>query len=195
MNPPQITEIETETPLPPARISWFAGAAILALALDQLSKIWIRAGLPEGAGLPLLPGWIHLEHVKNHGAAWGVLAGQKWLLIAFTIAVTALVLSSAREVSRRGKIAAIGFGFILGGALGNLFDRVMFGYVTDFFDLDTPVAWLQTFPVFNVADSALTGGVILMLITLLRFPDEKTQATKDTKNTPRGTKKNEEINL
>ena len=172
MNPSVETETQIEEPLPPAHLSWFVGAALMALGLDQLSKIWIRANLPEGAQLPLVPNWIHLEHVKNHGAAWGVLSGQKWLLIAFTIAVTALVVSSAREVSRRGKLAAIGFGFILGGALGNLLDRVMFGYVTDFFDLDTPVAWLRTFPVFNVADSALTGGVILMLITLLRFPGE-----------------------
>ena len=172
MNPTPVTEIEIEEKLPPAHLSWFAGAALMALGLDQLSKIWIRANLPEGGQLPLLPSWIHLEHIKNHGAAWGVLSGQKWLLIAFTIAVTALVVSSAREVSRRGKLAAIGFGWILGGALGNLLDRVMFGYVTDFFDLDTPVRWLQTFPVFNVADSALTGGVILMLITLLRFPGD-----------------------
>ena len=176
MNPPSVTEVEIEKPLAPARMSWFAGAAIMALALDQLSKIWIRANLPEGAQLPLLPGWIHAEHIKNHGAAWGVLAGQKWLLILFTIAVTALVVSSAREVSRRGKLAAIGFGFILGGALGNLIDRVMFGYVTDFFDLDTPVHWLQTFPIFNIADSALTCGVILMLITLLFFGDEKSKS-------------------
>ena len=176
MNQPTETVTEEIAPSPPARMSWFAGAAILALLLDQLSKIWIRANLPEGGALPLLPGWMHLEHVHNHGAAWGVLSGQKWLLIAFTVAVTALVVSSAREVSRRGKLAAIGFGWILGGALGNLLDRVMYGYVTDFFDLDTPIAWLQTFPVFNVADSALTAGVILMLITLLRFPDEtKTQ--------------------
>ena len=172
MNQQTETVIKKPETLPPARMGWFAGAALLALVLDQLSKVWIRANLPEGAELPLLPGWIHLEHVQNHGAAWGVLAGQKWLLIAFTIAVTALVVSSAREVSRRGKVAAIGFGFILGGALGNLFDRAAFGYVTDFFDLDTPLTWLQTFPVFNVADSALTAGVILMLITLLRFPDE-----------------------
>ncbi len=172
MNPTPVTETEIEETLPPARLNWFAGAAIMALASDQLSKIWVRANLPEGAQLPLIPNWIHLEHIQNYGAAWGVLAGQKWLLIAFTVAVTALVVSSAREVSRRGKIAAIGFGFILGGALGNLFDRVAFGYVTDFFDLDTPLAWLQTFPVFNVADSALTCGVILMLITLIRFPDE-----------------------
>ena len=172
MNQPIETVTEPAETLPRARMGWFAGAAITALALDQTSKIWVRSHLAPGETKPLFPGWIHAEHVQNHGAAWGVLSGQKWLLILFTVAVTALVISSAREVSRRGKLAAIGFGFILGGALGNLIDRVMFGYVTDFFDLDTPVAWLRTFPVFNVADSALTCGVVFMLVTLLRFPGE-----------------------
>ena len=163
-------------PLPKSNLGWFVGAALLALALDQGSKIAVRALLGVGSRWPLLPGWIHLEHIRNPGAAWGVLGGQKWLLIAFTMAVTALVLSSAREVSRRGASSALGFGLILGGALGNLFDRVIFGHVTDFFDLDTPVRWLQNFPVFNVADSALTVGVVLMLLSLLRSP----QATENT---------------
>ena len=122
MNQSTETVIETPAPLPPARMGWFAGAAITALAIDQISKMVVRASLGVGSKWPLIPGWIHAEHIQNHGAAWGVLAGQKWLLIAFTIAVTALVVSSAREVSRRGKLAAIGFGWILGGALGNLFD-------------------------------------------------------------------------
>jgi signal peptidase II len=143
-------------------------AAVIALLLDQGSKIYIRSRLSEGASSDLIPGWIHLEHVHNYGAAWGVLSGQKWLLIGFTLAVMVLVAMSAREVVARGKMAALGFGLILGGALGNLVDRVAFGYVTDFFDLDTPVEWLRTFPVFNVADSALTVGVVLMLLSLLR---------------------------
>ena len=176
MNQP--TEIVTKTPLPRAHMGWFVGAALLALGLDQISKIIVRAGLGVGSRWPLIPGWIHFEHIRNPGAAWGVLGGQKWLLIAFTVAVTALVLSSAREVARRGIGSALGFGLILGGALGNLFDRVMFGHVTDFFDLDTPVRWLQTFPVFNVADSALTVGVVLMLLSLLRSP----QATENTED-------------
>lgn len=146
----------------------FLLAAFVALLLDQLSKIYVRARFPEGASADLVPGWIHLEHVHNHGAAWGVLSGQKWLLIAFTLVVMTLVGMSAREVVARGRVAAVGFGLILGGALGNLVDRVALGYVTDFFDLDTPVEWLRTFPVFNVADSALTVGVILMLLSLAR---------------------------
>lgn len=145
----------------------FLAATFLALILDQISKMWIRARLPEDGGRDLLPGWIHLQHIHNHGAAWGVFAGQKVFLIIFTVVVVGFVLLSAREVARRGPLPAIGFGFILGGALGNLWDRLTYGYVTDFFDLDTPWHVLKTFPVFNVADSALTVGVVLMMISLV----------------------------
>ena len=145
----------------------FLLAALSSLAADQLSKIWIRAQLPEGARLEMVPNWIHLEHVSNFGAAWGVLSGRKWLLVAFTALVIAVIGASAREVASRGKLAATGFGMILGGALGNLVDRIVLGHVTDFFDLDTPFRALQTFPVFNVADSALTVGVVLMLLSFV----------------------------
>ncbi len=144
----------------------FFFAAILSLLADQLSKIWIRARLPEGESIDFLTGVMHLEHVQNRGAAWGVLSGQKWLLILFTLVVIGVILHSAREVAQRSALAALGFGLILGGAVGNLTDRILFGHVTDFFDLDTPFSALQTFPVFNVADSALTVGVVLMLISL-----------------------------
>lgn len=144
----------------------FLLAAILSLAADQGSKIWIRAQLPAGARLELVPDWIHLEHVRNFGAAWGVLSGQKWLLVAFTVLVIGVIGLSAREVAARGRLAATGFGLILGGAVGNLIDRIVFGHVTDFFDLDTPFPILQTFPVFNIADSALTVGVVLMLVSM-----------------------------
>lgn len=145
----------------------FALSAVAAFTLDQASKIWIRASLPIGEARELWPGWLHLEHVQNRGAAWGVLSGQKWLLILFTLLIVGLILRSAREVAARGALAAMGFGLILGGAVGNLFDRILLGHVTDFFDLDTPIAALQTFPVFNIADSALSVGVILMLASLL----------------------------
>lgn len=144
----------------------FALAASAALLLDQLSKIWIRRTLPLAETRDLWPGVIHFEHVQNLGAAWGVLSGQKWLLIAFTLLVVGIIFRSAREVAARGALAALGFGLILGGAFGNLLDRILFGHVTDFFDLDTPFPTLQTFPVFNVADSALTMGVIAMLLSL-----------------------------
>ncbi len=145
----------------------FYCAAIFAFALDQWSKVWVRAHLATGEAQGFWPGQMHLEHVQNKGAAWGVLSGHKWLLIAFTLLVVGFIVRSARDVVARGKLAALGFGLILGGAGGNLFDRIVFGHVTDFFDLDTQFAVLKTFPVFNVADSALTIGVILMLASLL----------------------------
>jgi signal peptidase II len=155
-------------------------AAILSLIADQVSKIFIRGRLGEGEQLDLLPGVIHLEHVRNFGAAWGVMSGQKWLLIGFTGLVIVMIVFSAREVVRRGKLAAAGFGLILGGAVGNLIDRILYGHVTDFFDLDTPVHALRTFPVFNVADSALTVGVILLMISLFFTRGELTAQPEKT---------------
>ncbi len=152
-------------------------AAILSFALDQLSKIGVRRALSVGETRDLWPGVIHLEHVQNHGAAWGVLSGQKWLLVAFTLLVIGVIVHSAREVTSRGALAALGFGLILGGACGNLFDRIWFGHVTDFFDLDTPIRAVRTFPVFNVADSALTVGVILMLLSLFLTRPPKSSAS------------------
>lgn len=144
------------------------GAAGVALVLDVASKIWVRTHLPLGGRLPLVPDWIHLQHVQNHGAAWSVLAGHTTFLVLFTLAVIALLLFSAREIARQGALAATAFGLILGGALGNFLDRATQGFVTDFFDLDTPIKWLQTFPVFNVADSALSVGVVLIIVASLR---------------------------
>ncbi|RYX83439.1 signal peptidase II [bacterium] len=144
------------------------GAAGLALVLDIASKVWVRANLPTvGDRAELIPGWIHLQHVQNHGAAWSVLAGHTTFLIIFTLLVIAALAFSAREIARQGPLSAAAFGLILGGALGNFIDRAMQGYVTDYFDLDTPVVWLQTFPVFNVADSALTVGVVLIIVAAL----------------------------
>ena len=143
------------------------GAAGMTLLLDIASKTWVRSNMPLGGSVGLIPGWIHLQHVQNHGAAWSILAGHTTLLILFTLAVIALLVVSAKELARQGALSATAFGLILGGALGNFLDRATQGYVTDYFDLDTPIAWLQTFPVFNVADSALTVGVVLILLASL----------------------------
>lgn len=158
----------------------FAIVAVLSLITDQASKIFIRGRLAEGEQIQMWPGVFHLEHVRNFGAAWGVLSGQKWLLIGFTGLVIGMILFSAREVAQRGKLAATGFGLIFGGAVGNLIDRILFGHVTDFLDLDTPIHALRTFPVFNIADSALTVGVIIMLLSLFFAPNETNVETEKT---------------
>jgi signal peptidase II len=94
--------------------------------------------------------------------------------------VVGLIVSSAREVASRSRVAALGFGLILGGALGNLIDRILFSHVTDFFDFDTPIRAVQTFPVFNVADCALTVGVVLMLLSFVFGPKAVAPASLDS---------------
>jgi signal peptidase II len=145
---------------------WFLIVALLTTIIDQISKVLVRHGIAFGEEIPLLPGWVHLSHVLNYGAAWGMLSGRRWLLIAIAFVVISAVIYLAREMSTRGLRLMIGLGLVLGGAIGNLIDRILFGAVTDFIDMDTPWRWLQTFPVFNGADSALTIGVILLLIDL-----------------------------
>jgi signal peptidase II len=103
-----------------------------------------------------------------------MMSGQRWLLIAVSIGVSIFIVKLAREFESRGVLALSALGLIFGGAIGNLIDRIVFGHVTDMIDLDTPLEYLRTFPVFNIADSALTIGVILLILDfLLRREPEK----------------------
>lgn len=140
--------------------------ALIVVILDQLSKLWIRSTFPLGATQPLIDGWLRLTHSENTGAAWGMMSGQRWLLIAVSVGVSIFILMMAREFAREktGALPLVALGLIFGGAIGNLIDRGAFGKVTDMIDLDTPVAFLRNFPIFNLADSALTVGVLLLML-------------------------------
>jgi signal peptidase II len=152
---------------------------LLALLLDQLSKAWIRSNLAPGDVIPVWPGVMHLSHVWNYGAAWGMLSGQRLVLVGFSILVLVGAASMARDFVRRGRLATVGLGLIVGGAIGNLIDRVLQGYVTDMIDMDTGWQWLRNFPVFNIADSALTVGVCLLLIHFVFDKSETANASQN----------------
>lgn len=148
----------------------FALVAFLVVLLDQLSKLWIRSTLAVGETRPILENWLAFTHSKNAGAAWGMMSGHRWLLILVSVGVGAFILFMAREFNKEAKgrvLALSALGLIFGGAIGNLIDRIFFGVVTDFFDLQTPIQYLRTFPIFNIADSALTVGVILLMLHFL----------------------------
>lgn len=154
---------------PSVNVSWplFTGLAAAVVLFDQLLKSWIRTNIALGGKLDLLPGWVHLSHTLNAGAAWGMLSGQRWLLILVSVVVSGFIILLTREMAVRGKCAVAALGLVLGGAIGNLIDRIASGVVTDMIDLDTPIEYLRTFPVFNIADSALTVGVILLIIVCM----------------------------
>jgi signal peptidase II len=150
----------------------YALAAVVIVA-DQLSKHWVLEvfRLPERVSVPVLP-VFSLTMVWNRGVSFGLLTADealgRWLLAAFSLAVSVALILWARKVERRG--IALALGLVIGGAIGNLIDRVRFGAVVDFLDFSQ-----LGFPwVFNIADSAITVGVVLLLVDSLLAPDPKT---------------------
>ncbi len=140
--------------------------ALLILAADQLSKTWIRANLHTGQALFDI-GFLRIINLRNTGAAFGLFPNQSTVLsvVAF-ISIPALLLcvflSHRWSPSLDNILGKLAFGLVLGGTIGNLTDRLRFGYVTDFIDF-------HIWPAFNVADAAITTGVIIVAYSLLRL--------------------------
>ncbi len=143
---------------------------IVILALDQISKYLVQLYLsPVGSSLPVIGGFLQLTNVHNTGAAWGMLEGFRWLFIPMTLIVAAvLVYVIIRFRKKLTLFSRITLALLFAGAVGNFIDRVSLSYVRDFLDI-TP--WFS-FPVFNVADSALSVGCVFLVIDAL-FLKEK----------------------
>lgn len=155
------------------RLGWTAYAiAIVTVVLDQVSKAWILAtlGTVPGASLPVA-GPFHLTLVHNYGMSFGLFRGSelsRWLLTIFSAAVVVGLSIWARKAVK--PLMAAGIGLIVGGAFGNnLIDRIRYGYVVDFIDVSR-----LHFPwVFNVADSAISVGVALLLLDSFLSEEKK----------------------
>lgn len=149
------------------RIAWAAYAfALIVIVLDQLTKAWIISGLSlqEVGRVEVLPPIFNLSWVENTGVSFGLFGGgaARWALAVFSVLVSAALGWWALKAERRLLITAIGL--IMGGAIGNVIDRIRFGYVVDFLDF----SGTGVFPwVFNVADSAITVGVALLILDSL----------------------------
>ena len=146
------------------RIAWAAyGFALAVIVLDQLSKAWILDGLSlrEAGRVFVMHPVFNLSYVENTGVSFGLFGGgsARWFLSLFSVVVAAGLAWWATQADRRILISAIGL--VIGGAIGNAIDRIRFGYVVDFLDF----SGTGVFPwVFNVADSAITVGVILLIL-------------------------------
>lgn len=138
-------------------------AALAVLVLDQLSKAWIVAtlGTEPGAYVRLLGDLVWLRLVHNRGAAFGVLPAASVVFALAAVGVALGIVLYSRRLGSASLLIRVALGLELGGAVGNLFDRLRFGYVVDFVDV-------RLWPyVFNVADAAISIGVVLLLLTLL----------------------------
>ena len=140
-------------------------AASIALILDRLTKHIAVNNMFEGQSVKVFPGIFHLTLVLNKGAAFGLLKDQKMLFVALSVLVIIFIIYYTLSKKTTDRAALIALGLVLGGAVGNLIDRVRLGYVIDFLDLGI---W----PVFNIADSCITiGAAILILKMFLRKRD------------------------
>lgn len=136
-------------------------ATVTAVAgADQYTKSLIRRTFELGESSTVIDGVLWLTHVKNTGAAFGMLKGQTWLLVSVAFAVLAGVVFVGVKVRPKSAIAQFALALIAAGAVGNLIDRLFAGGVTDFFD----VGW---WPVFNIADISLNVGVAMLVGWLL----------------------------
>ncbi len=132
---------------------------VILAALDQLVHWLVRASIPMGGHVPLIPGVLGLTYVRNTGAAFSLLTGHTWLLTLVSAVVLAGVAALLWKGVFRHPLGRVPLALVLAGGLGNLIDRAMFGYVTDMFR-----TLFINFPIFNVADMCITvGGFWLIL--------------------------------
>jgi signal peptidase II len=154
------------------------GLALVVIVLDQLTKQIVLARFTDGENLPITS-FFSLVLVYNYGAAWsiGSGAGGRWIFSAIAIVASGFMIYLLRKHSNE-RWFAFGVALILGGALGNLWDRIQLGKVVDFLLVHNylpsragPLALLDPFPAFNVADAAITCGAILLIIDSVRHRD------------------------
>ncbi|QIA26864.1 signal peptidase II [Thermaerobacter sp. PB12/4term] len=145
------------------------GTALLVLAADQATKAWVLARIAPWGTVPVLPGVVQWTYVQNRGAAFGLLQNQTLFFIVVAVVVIAAILYWLPRLPGRAGSARLALGLQLGGAVGNLIDRLRWGYVVDFVDLEF---WpLHRWPVFNVADAAIVTGTALLVLWLLADRD------------------------
>ncbi len=148
----------------------YYGIAALVILVDQLTKWLVATNMEIGERIPIIEPYLGLLSHRNRGAAWGMLEGQMWLFAIVTIVVVAGIVYYFQKEGKNEPLFAWSLMLLLGGAIGNFIDRMVRGEVVDFVNVLIPVINYD-FPIFNVADAALTFGVVLVIIHLIL--DEK----------------------
>lgn len=165
--------------------SWLRGAwlviavAAIVVALDQITKEWVRATIEKYTYIVPFERLGHavlLEHVENNGAAFGILQNQNRLLIVVALVVCIAILAYAPRIPKEQWLMRVFLGLQLGGAMGNVIDRLNHGYVTDFLRIGIPGVYY--WPSFNVADSAIVVGVIGLAVLIIRDDIRRERATR-----------------
>ena len=142
----------------------FAVVAVVALVLDRITKVWAVASIPA-SGADFIPGLLGFRLVYNKGASFGMLEGATIFFLAITLVICVAIIVYLVRVKRHGMLEVAVLGALFAGALGNAYDRLAYGQVTDFLNFE-----FIDFPVFNVADCCITVGVVLWILYVIFSP-------------------------
>lgn len=135
---------------------------LFVLVLDRITKIWTQQYLYFHSPIKVFP-FFHLTYVENTGAAFGMGQNFNWFFIGLSLLILAVLLFWRRSWPKENVPLQLGCSLVVGGAVGNLYDRISYGYVIDFLDF---IVW----PVFNVADSCITVGAFLLFLGFRKYP-------------------------
>ena len=155
-----------------SRILLVAGVAVLVFAIDRVTKAWVSDNIPLGTARPVVGDYVRIVHAQNSGAAFGLLPERTTLLSVLSVVAVLAIVYYYRQIASNSSLVSATLGMQLGGAFGNLLDRVTQGYVVDFVDVGIGDV---RFWAFNVADSSIVVGIIL--VTLALWYEERRAAT------------------
>ncbi|PEJ10323.1 lipoprotein signal peptidase LspA [Bacillus wiedmannii] len=138
--------------------------ALFVIAIDQISKWLIVKNMELGTSIPIIDNVLYITSHRNRGAAWGILENKMWFFYIITVVFVVFIVIYMQKYAKTDKLLGISLGLILGGAIGNFIDRVFRQEVVDFIHV---YIFSYNYPVFNIADSALCIGVVLIIIQTL----------------------------
>ena len=144
----------------------YYSVAVLVIFLDQITKWMVVKNMELGERIAIWDPWFGLLSHRNRGAAWGMLEGQMWLFTIVTIGVIIAIIYFYHTEAKGKPFFQVSLMLLLGGAIGNFIDRLFLGEVVDFVDVFIPVIDYH-FPIFNIADAALTIAVVMLLIAII----------------------------
>lgn len=167
-----------------ATILILAGIILGVVVLDQLTKYLAVIWLDGASSVPFIKGVLHFTLVRNEGAAFGMLSGHRWVFMVFSsVAIVGLGVYLFR-FCKQNMWFRVAVAIVIGGGIGNMIDRIALGSVIDFIEL--PFLWLPVlnmyFPIFNVADSFVTVGCVILIVCLIRLQIREAREEKAAKN-------------
>jgi signal peptidase II len=147
----------------PRRLALVAAVAVIVFVADRLTKAWVTENIPVNTARPVIGDYVRIVHAQNTGAAFGLLPERTTLLSVLSVVAVLAIVYYYRRIASNSALVSATLGMQLGGAFGNLLDRVTQGYVVDF--VDVGVGDIR-FWAFNVADSSIVVGILLVMVAL-----------------------------